>query len=359
MLEEFADVFQVESRVRSMEEYGEGHINRTALIRMEDGAEYLLQSINTFIFKDPQALMENIYNVTAHLHGKIAARGGEPLRETLRIIPTRAGKLFYRDPQGGCWRAYPFIPGTKTYQSFENVDLCRCCGEAFGGFLADLDDFPAQTLHEVIPDFHHTPRRYEALQKALQADKMNRAGYAKELIRFAEARAGLYGRITNMLNGGALPIRVTHNDTKINNVLMDARTGRGICVIDLDTVMPGSSLYDFGDAIRFGAATKPEDTREPEKMAVNPELFAAFTRGYLSGAGEVLTEREIDLLPVGALMMTLENGLRFLTDYLEGDPYFKIHRPGQNLDRCRAQFALAADMERKMDELNAAVRAAQ
>lgn len=356
---ELTEIFQIDGRVRSFQEYGEGHINTTVLAELEDGRSYLLQAINTEIFRNVQALMDNIQKITKYLREKVAARGGDVRRETLRIIPARDGRLFYQDASGICWRVYPYIAGTVTYQSFDHPDIFRRCGEAFGGFLADLADFPASTLYEVLPDFHNTRKRYEALLKAVEADACGRVKDVEKEIRFASDRAKLYGQITDMLSSGTIPLRVTHNDTKVNNVLVDAQTGRGVCVIDLDTVMPGSCLYDFGDAVRFGAATEPEDTKHPETMTLDTELFTAFTRGYLSGTRNTLTLREVEALPLGALMMTLENGIRFLTDYLEGDTYFKIHRTGHNLDRCRAQFALAADMERRMDELNAAVRTAQ
>ena len=356
---ELTKIFQIDGRVRSSQEYGEGHINTTVLAELEDGRSYLLQAINTEIFRNVQELMDNIQKVTEYLRKKVMARGGDVQRETLQIIPARDGRLFYQDPSGTCWRVYPYIPGTVTYQSFDHPDIFQRCGEAFGGFLADLAGFPASTLYEVLPDFHNTRKRFEALLKAVESDTCGRVKEVEKEIRFALEREELYGQITDMLNSGQIPLRVTHNDTKVNNVLVDAQTGQGVCVIDLDTVMPGSCLYDFGDAVRFGAATEPEDTRNPEAMAVNLELFTAFARGYLSGTRGTLTLREVESLPLGAMMMTLENGIRFLTDYLEGDTYFKIHRPGHNLDRCRAQFALAADMERRMQELNAAVRAVQ
>ncbi|MBQ7915567.1 MAG: aminoglycoside phosphotransferase family protein [Firmicutes bacterium] len=351
MLNDPVSIFQIEGEVVSVHEYGEGHINTTHKVVMADGSEYLLQSINTNIFKNPDELMENIQNVTEYLRKVIALRGGDPSRETLEVIPTRENHLYYRDEEGTCWRMYHFIRNTVTYQSFEDPAIFEKCGKAFGQFLADLDEYPADSLHEAIPDFHHTVKRYRTLQAAIADDVCGRAADVQEEIAFAAAREDRYGMILDALESGEMPLRVTHNDTKVNNVLMDAVTGDGICVIDLDTVMPGSCLYDFGDAIRFGAATAAEDCTELDTMKMDVALFEAFARGFITGTQGKLTPMEIKMLPVGAWMMTMENGIRFLTDHLSGDVYFKIHHSGHNLERCRAQFALAADMESKMEKL--------
>lgn len=348
--------FRIDGVVLREEAYGEGHINASYRVDLTDGRSLLLQQINTHVFQRPDWLMENIQRVTEYLRVQIARRGGDPERETLRVIPTRSGALYDRDGEGRYWRLYPFISHTVTYQSFSDSRVFQNAGEAFGRFLADLSAYPVETLHEVIPCFHHTPKRYQALEQAADRDIRHLAAHCERELVFAQERNHLYGQIIEALEAGRLPLRVTHNDTKVNNVLMDPETGRGVCVVDLDTVMPGSSLYDFGDAIRFGAATRPEDTTDLAHMKLDLALFEAFARGYMQGAGECLIDEEIRMLPLGALLMTLECGIRFLADALDGDTYFKIHHPGQNLERCRAQFALAADMERKMEDMESIVR---
>lgn len=347
--------FCIGGQVLRVKEYGEGHINASYRVEMSDGGVYLLQRINTRIFPRPDLLMENISKVTDYLREQILLRGGDPERETLRAIPARSGALYEQDEEGRVWRLYRFIPHTVTYQSFQDPRIFQNAGEAFGRFLSDLSQYPAEDLHEVIPDFHHTAKRYERLREAARRNICGRREGVEQELAFAEEHKALYGRIVDALAEGRLPLRVTHNDTKVNNVLMDEETGRGVCVVDLDTVMPGSCLYDFGDAIRFGAATAPEDTEDPERMGLDLGLFEAFSVGYLQGAQGKLMEAERRMLPLGALLMTLESGIRFLTDYLEGDTYFRIHRPEHNLQRCRAQFALAADMERKMEKMQAIV----
>ncbi len=342
--------FAVEGEAVNIREYGEGHINQS--YRIETASPiYLLQRINTEIFRSPVQLMENIQHVTEYLRRQIALRGGDPERETLRVIPTKDGQLYADLGTEGCWRLYHFIPNTVTYQNFTEPAVFENCGRTFGGFLADLDGYPVQTLHEVIPEFHNTVQRYHNLEAAVQADAAGRVGQLAKELCWVRERKKYYGTITEALAAGEIPVRVTHNDTKVNNILLDPITGQGICVVDLDTVMPGSSLYDFGDAIRVGAATQAEDCPQPERMHLNPALFDAFVRGYITGARGKLTGEEIRRMPWGAWIMTVENGIRFLTDYIEGDVYYRIHRPDQNLDRARAQFALAADIESKWKEL--------
>lgn len=353
---DFSQIFQIEPADRSLREVGEGHINRTYLLQNEEDQSYILQEINTAVFPNVDGLMNNIRNVTGFLRKKIAERGGDPQRNTMTLIPTRDGKLYYKREDGTCWRLYTYVDHTITYQSFEDPAVFEKCGEAFGGFLADLAEYPADSLCEVIPHFHDTPARYGNLVKAIADDVKGRAGEVQAEIRFAEDRAGRYGMIMDALHNGSIPLRVTHNDTKINNILMDPDTGEGVCVIDLDTVMPGSCLFDYGDSIRFGAATAAEDAVDPDTMHISLPLFEAYTKGYLKGSRGCLTEQETAWLPVGAWMMTMECGMRFLSDYLAGDTYFRIAREKHNLDRARTQFALAADMERNWDEMNRIIK---
>lgn len=339
--------------------YGCGHINDTYAVyfRKRDRQihRYILQRINTKVFKEPEKLMENIYHVTGFLRKKIIANGGDPDRETLNIIPTTDGKSFYKTDEGDYWRGYKFIEDAKTYEIIEDANVFYNAGKAFGTFQMLLHDYPADTLHETIVDFHNTEKRLSAFLEAVKSDRMNRAKGIQEEISFIENRATETSIIVNLLEDGELPLRVTHNDTKLNNILIDNETGKGICVLDLDTVMPGSALYDFGDAIRFGASSAAEDEKDLSKVWMDINLFESFTKGFMESAAESLTPLEIELLPFGAKMMTLECGIRFLTDYLNGDTYFKIHREGHNLDRARTQLKLVASMEEQYEQMKAIV----
>ena len=339
--------------------YGNGHINDTCLVEMREGEEnikYILQRINTSIFRDPKALMDNITGVTRHLKKKISAAGGDVRRETLSVVETTAGGSFYRAPDGECYRVYEYIDGTESLEQIEKPEDFCAAAEAFGNFQYLLSDYPAETLHEVIPDFHNTVKRYERFLAVLREDPLGRAAAVCAEVDFVKKRADGMGELLGLLADGRIPLRVTHNDTKLNNILLDPATGRGVCIIDLDTVMPGTSLYDFGDAIRFGASTALEDEEDVSLVHLNTELFAFYVRGYVRGCRGTLTEMETAMLPVGARLMTLECGMRFLTAYLEGDVYFKIHRKGHNLDRCRTQFALVAEMEQKWEQMKKIVR---
>ena len=335
--------------------YGFGHINDTyeAYFEMPNGAmkRFILQRINKSVFKDPEKLMGNIQSVTAFLRKKIEETGGDPDRETLNLIPTVDGKSFNKSEDENYWRAYVFIEGAHTYQIVEKPDHFYNAGKAFGNFQKLLDDYPAGTLYETIENFHNTKVRFDTLITAIENDVMNRAKDVKEEIDFAIKRYDEAVLLVNMLEKGELPLRVTHNDTKFNNVMIDDKTGEGICVIDLDTVMPGLSLYDFGDAIRFGTNPAAEDEKDLSKVFMEITLFEQFTKGFLSAAGGSLTKAELLHLPHSAKIMTYECGIRFLTDYLSGDTYFKIHREGHNLDRARTQFKLVADMEQKFEEM--------
>lgn len=336
------------------EPYGSGHINDTFRLtcRLDAGERhYILQRINHEIFRKPKEVMENIAGVTAYLREEIIRAGGDPERETLNIVPTREGQPFYLDSIGSYWRAYCFIEDAVSLDAVTKPEDFYRSAVAFGNFQRQLAGYPAATLHETIPNFHNTPVRFETLERAVREDALGRAALAKDEITFAMARKGDAALLTSQLAAGELPLRVTHNDTKLNNVMLDSKTGNGICVIDLDTVMPGLTAYDFGDSIRFGASTGAEDERDLSKISMDLGLFELYAKGFLEGSGGALTKRELESLRTGSKLMTLECGVRFLTDYLQGDTYFKIHREGHNLDRCRTQFKLVADMEQKWDEM--------
>ena len=352
LLRQAIDAFAFELPAGEAERFGAGHINDTFAVWSADRSRrWIVQRINTDTFTDPAGLMENITGVTAYLRRQIEARGGDAGRETLNVIPTRDGRAYYTDPDGGAWRAYVFVEGTVCLQKVENERDFYTVAETFGHFQKQLAGYPAATLHETIARFHDTPNRYANFEKALAADVMGRAREIGPEIAFIRAREADCHVLMDQLAAGVLPLRVTHNDTKLNNVLIDQATGKGICVIDLDTVMPGLSAYDFGDSIRFGANDCAEDEPDQSKVHFSLHLYEVFARGYLAAAGSAMTEAERRSLPWGAKLMTLECGIRFLTDYLEGDHYFKISRPAQNLDRARTQFTLVAGMERAFDEM--------
>lgn len=328
-----------------IESYGEGHINSTwlSIHKSADGKQTknLLQKINHNVFTSPEELMDNIAGVTAFLKDKVKPDG------TLTVIPTLSGKNYLHDEFGNYWRTYKFVDNATAYQKIENEKDFYTCGTAFSEFQQLLADYPAEKLHETIANFHNTPSRFEDFKKALAQDRVGRAASVKEEIDFVLARECKASAITDKLQNGEIPYRVTHNDTKLNNILIDDETGEAKCVIDLDTIMPGAAAYDFGDCIRFGASTAAEDETDLSKVEMDLHLFEVFTKGYLSNANKFLTAEEKDSLVTGAYLMTLECGVRFLTDHLNGDVYFKIHRENHNLDRCRTQFKLVADMEKK------------
>ena len=336
--------FRLDAKPVSCEPYGCGHINVTYLAVMESSRRYILQKINNNTFRDVAGLMENITAVTEFLRTKT-----DDPRSVLTLVKTH-DSASYLHAQDAYWRVYDFVEGTICLQLPETDEDFYQSAVGFGTFQQLLTDFPAAKLHETIPNFHNTPDRYRALLETLERDPMHRAAQVQPEIEFALARQAEMSAIQNALTAGELPLRVTHNDTKLNNVLLDAKTRKALCVIDLDTVMPGSSLYDFGDSIRFGAATAAEDEKDLSKMEMSLDRFRVFTRGYVR-ACPGLTAKELELLPMGAKTMTMECGVRFLTDYLDGDHYFAVHREGQNLDRARTQFKLVADMEKKWDEM--------
>ena len=337
------------------ESYGNGHINDTLLV---SGGErrYVLQHMNSRVFPAPERLMGNVLSVTEHLRKKAVERGVAPSSATLEVITTLDGRSVFTDSDGESWRTYAYIENTISYDRADSPDAFRACAAEFGRFSGYLADFPADTLFETIKDFHNTPKRLEALKRAVSTDKVGRVAECAAEIAFALEREEFCSTLERARESGELPLRVTHNDTKLNNVLFDKESGQPVCVVDLDTVMQGYSVNDFGDAIRFGANTAAEDETDLSKVSLDLELFEAFATGYIEGTEGALVESELALLPIGAMMMTFECGIRFLTDYLEGDVYFKIHREGHNLDRARCQLALVADMESKLDEMNAIIK---
>lgn len=358
ILNEVLSAFTFPETLLGAVRYGQGHINDTFCVicqpREGDCVRFILQGLSSAAFPHPEELMENFAGITAFLREKILSSGGDPARETLSLVKTRDGKDFYRDSTGKVWRLMPFVENTDCFQS-ATPELFEASARTFGRFQYMLQDYPAQTLHETIARFHDTENRYEKFIAALEADKLGRAGDVQPEIRFVLDRKADCSVALQALREGRLPLRVTHNDTKLNNILIDRDTHEGICVIDLDTTMPGLSINDFGDSIRFGANHCREDEKDLGKVSFDIGLYEVYTRGFLEGAQGSLTEEELKYLPWGARLMTLECGIRFLTDYLEGDRYFHIQYPGQNLDRCRTQFKLVKDMERQFDAMSAVV----
>ena len=328
--------------------FGHGHINSTFKIDTDEGAEYVLQRINTYVFKDPVSLMNNAGAITDYIRSRV-----DDPRLALHFLTTTDGKFYYEDEKGEFWRMYDFVGGF-CLDTPECEDDFYQSALAFGRFQQMLSDFPAGTLVETIPEFHNTIDRYRQFKQSVAADTMGRLAGVREDVDFLLQREELGSRLETLRREGKLPLRVTHNDTKLNNVLLDKATRESLCVLDLDTVMPGLSAYDFGDSIRFGAATAAEDEPDLSKMEMDLHLFEVYTRGFLEAAVS-LTAEELAVLPLGAYTMTLELATRFLKDYLDGDAYFKVAYPEHNLVRARTQIKLVADMEKKMDEMNAIV----
>jgi hypothetical protein len=353
-LSEIANEFAVGGEFRQAVLYGHGHINETYCAIFDRAGlpvHCILQRINHNIFRDPVALMENVERVTDHLSAQLTDHPDRE-RHTLTLIPDRAGRTLYVDPAGGYWRAYQFIERARTYDAIESAQQAYEGARAFGRFIEMLADLPAPRLHDTIPDFHHGPKRFRALEDAVARDVAGRVCDAGPEIAFAVAHQSV---TISLLNAG-LPERVTHNDTKINNVLIDDLSGEGICVIDLDTVMPGLAAYDFGDLVRTATCTAAEDERDLSRVTMCMDLFEALARGFLSSAGSRLTRAEKESLVLGGKLITLLIGIRFLTDFLNGDAYFKVHRPGHNLDRCRTQFKLVESIEAQESKMQQFVR---
>lgn len=343
--------FAIEGNISHVEECHNGHINRTYFLTYDTGKRYVMQMVNTDIFKKPDELMENIVSVTEHIRRGYAAKGIDPERRALHVVWTKSGKWGHVDRRGIYWRMYDFVEDSNCYMQVESAEMFEKVGVAFGQFQRQLADFDASKLHESIPNFHNTEWRFQNLEKAIVENKSGRAHLVADEIKFALDRKDITSYINKSIEDGSLTLRVTHNDTKLNNIMMDKRTGEGICVIDLDTVMPGSVLADFGDSIRFGASSAAEDETDLSKVYCRLDMFEAFAKGFIEGLEGSLRESEIRALPMGALILTYETGIRFLSDYLDGDVYFRTAYPDHNLDRARNQFKLVADMEEKMDEM--------
>lgn len=360
ILNEVLDKFNFKGENKEIKTFGSGHINTTYLATYENNGEelkYVIQKINSNVFKNIDGLMDNIFKVTPHLRKKIKEAGGDENRETLHFINTKDGKNYYTDENGDYYRAYVFVPESISYDKADNANLLFESGMAFGRFQRLLADFSASSLHETLPDFHNTQKRFETeFTPAVTNDVASRKAECEKEIEFVSSREEYCSRVVNLIEENKIPLRVTHNDTKLNNVLFDENSNKAICVIDLDTVMPGTALYDFGDAIRFGTNFAEEDEKDTSKVGINLDYFKAYAEGFLSEAGKSLNQTEIDNLAFASLLMTFECGMRFLTDYLNGDTYFKTAYSDHNLVRARNQFALVADMEKHMDEMNEIIK---
>jgi hypothetical protein len=347
-------IFQIDGVPVVIEPYGEGHINETYYVQTDTGAKYILQRINDRLFTDVPRLMNNIASVTEHIGRKIKANGGDPNRESLTIVRARDGGLYYKSGNG-YFRVYVFIDKATAHQTVTDPKQFFESAVAFGMFQNYLADFDASGLYETIPKFHDTGKRFNDFRNSVKADKVGRLKEVKKEIDFVQAREKYCNRITALLSSGAMPLKVTHNDTKLNNVMLDDATGKAVAVIDLDTVMPGSCCYDFGDSIRFGCNSGAEDEPDLSKVNFRIDLFEVYVKGYLSALKNI-TKAEKDNLAFSAILMTYECGMRFLSDYLDGDIYFRTHRAGHNLDRARTQFKLVEDMEKQLPEMERIVK---
>lgn len=358
-LEDALFAFRLGEAASYVKPFGSGHINETYAVYVGDGAgdlRYVIQRINTTVFKNPREVMENIFGVTEYLRQRILARGGDADRETLNYLTTKTGAYYFEDTQGSPWRCYHYIQNSVCIESVRNPMDFYQSARSFGAFLRELENYPATTLHETIEKFHDTRKRYQDFEIALERDVKNRAQDCAAEIAFVHAHQADCSVLMDLQEQGKLPVRVTHNDTKLNNILFDETSGQGLCVIDLDTIMPGLALNDYGDSIRFGASTAPEDEPDTDKVHFDITLFEAYTKGYLETAGGALTKTEKQYLVWGAKLMTLECGMRFLTDYLQGDVYFKVSRATQNLQRARTQFKLVQEMEQAWAQMKAIVQ---
>jgi len=358
-IESITKRFQICSKFLNAEPYGSGHVNDTYLVTFEhDGSRvgYIFQRINKSIFRNPAALMENIVRVTEHIHCKLQKKNISDIsRRVLTVIRAQDECSYYMDAEGNYWRAYLFVTKAHTYDVLESGNQAYQAARVFGLFQEMLVDLPEPPLNETIPDFHNGPKRFGQFKQALEADICNRAKNAKAEIEFLVKQGWIFDILPDLLEKGQLQLRTTHNDTKINNVMFDDETGEGVCVIDLDTVMPGLSLYDFGDIVRSATSPASEDERDLSKVFMDMTRFRAIVEGYLSAAAEFLNDVEREHLVHGGKMLTLIMGTRFLTDYLVGDKYYKTHREGHNLDRCRTQFKLVRCMIEQEEEMRALV----
>ena len=307
---------------------------------------YIHQKINKNVFKNPPAVMKNVMRVTTHIRRRLEAQNARDItRRSLVVIPTRKGQSHYRSPDGEYWRTFVFIEGVQTFEAVQSPEQALQAGRAFGEFQSLLVDLPDGRLNETIPGFHNTRQRFAALQQAIQRDHVNRAQGAKPEIEFALKHESLVDVILDAMAKKKIPERITHNDTKFNNVMLDTVTGDAKCVVDLDTVMPGCALYDFGDMVRSTTSPTLEDERDLSKVRMQMPMFKKLAEGYLATAGGFLTRAEKSLIAFSGKLISFEIGIRFLTDYLSGDTYFRIHRPDHNLDRCRTQFKLVESIE--------------
>ena len=358
-LKKIFDKFQIEGTFIEAVPHGNGHINDTFVVTCDrDGKKvrYIFQRINKNVFKNPPMLMDNISRVTSHIRGKLEAQGVADIdRRVLTLVPAVDNRNYCVDDEGKYWRAYVFIENAKTFDVMEDTTQGFQAARAFGEFQKTLVDLPQPPLFETIPDFHNGQKKYDIFQQALRADAFNRAIDAKPEIEFLESNAWIFDVFPKLIAAGKIPIRITHNDTKINNVIIDDRTHEGICVIDLDTVMPGIALYDLGDILRTTLTQSAEDERDLSMVEIQMPRFESVIRGYLAAAGEFLNETERQHLVFSGQMITLIIGTRFLTDYLSGDTYFKVHRPGHNLDRCRTQFKLVSLIAEKEEQMHSLI----
>ncbi len=353
-----ASQFCIGGKILQAEPYGSGHINDTYAVTATDGNErtrWLFQRINSGVFKNVEALMDNILRATSHIRKKLENKADRnPDREVLTLIPTKEGAPYLQTEDGEYWRCYIFIDNAASYDICREPEQAFEAARAFRSFEASLSDLPAELFHETIPFFHHSPKRFEALEETITEDPCNRAAGAKPEIAFATDRKDMTEQVVKLMEKGVIPRRITHNDTKLNNVLIDNSTGKAACVIDLDTIMPGSILYDFGDMVRTSTPTCMEDEPDPDKVDMSMDLFEALVKGYLEEAS-FITKPEIEHLAFSGRLITFTIGIRFLADYLAGDTYFKIHRPNHNLERARVQFKLVDLMEKRAEEMEALV----
>ena len=350
-LQEISRQFQIYGEVLHAEPCKIGHINETYTATYAQGGvlvRYIHQKINTTVFRDPVGVMHNLMRVTGHIRRQLETAGARDItRRVLTVVPTRHGDPFYRNADGECWRTFVFVERVRTFEAVETPEQAHQAGRAFGEFQLQLVDLPGERLVETIPDFHNTRKRFTALQAAIAEDRLNRAQQARKEIAFALGQEKIVDVIVHGLAKKKIPERITHNDTKFNNVMLDAQSGAAMCVVDLDTVMPGSALYDFGDMVRTTTSPTLEDELDLAKVQMGMPMFKALARGYLESAGSFLTKGERSLIAFSGKLITFTIGIRFLTDYLSGDTYFRVHRAQHNLDRARTQFKLVQSIEQQ------------
>ncbi len=347
--------FCIRGRLTEIRPLPRGHINDTHVLTTKKNkhtVRYILQRINHTVFKDPRSLMENVTRVTRHIRSRMQKIDPDRASRQLTVIDSDDDTCFHKDAEGNFWRAYNFIEDAVTYDTVDSVELAYEAARMFGWFQKMLIDLPGPALHETICDFHNTPKRFETFQQILKDDVFKRAKNAKSEIDFLFANAGICDVLPSLAAKGEIPVRITHNDAKINNVMLDESTNEGVCVIDLDTVMPGLSIYDFGDMVRTSATFADEDERDLSKVAISLPMFEALVRGYAEQAGDFLLPAEKERLVFAAKLITFEQLIRFLTDYLAGDVYYKVHREGHNLDRSRTQMRLLQSIIKQQDAMN-------